>query len=163
MGRRYSLKSSETKILLAKASEKLGIGIGDFVDSKANVEAVEAGKAELLLVNKEPLLFRVGEEVYPTLVFHDILALLPKVVVDMGAVGHVCNGADIMAPGIVRFEGNFDKGSLVLVVDVKHSKQLALGEAQYDAESAKNIKKGVVVKNVHFVSDEVWNTMKTLG
>jgi predicted ribosome-associated RNA-binding protein Tma20 len=50
-----------------------------------------------------------------------------------------------------------------LVVDVKHSKQLALGEAQYDAESAKNIKKGVVVKNVHFVSDEVWNTMKTLG
>jgi predicted RNA-binding protein (TIGR00451 family) len=68
-----------------------------------------------------------------------------------------------MAPGIVRYEGNFGKGDLVLAVDVKFRKSLALGEAQYDSETAKNIKQGVVVKNVHFVSDEIWNTMKTIG
>ena len=77
--------------------------------------------------------------------------------------GAAAGGAGVMAPGIVRYEGDFGKGALVLVVDVKFGKALALGEAQYDSEAAKGIKQGVVVKNVHFVSDEIWNAMKTLG
>lgn len=163
IGRRYSLKSSEIKILLLKASEKLGVNISDFVESKANVEAVETGKGEVLLVNRRPLLFRCGEDVYPTLLFQEILSKLPKVIVDMGAIRHVCNGADVMAPGIVRFEGEFTKDSLVLIVDVKHAKQLALGEIQFDSEAVKNVKKGVVVKTVHYVSDDIWNAIKTLN
>ncbi len=95
--------------------------------------------------------------------FTEVVAKLPKVVVDMGAVRHVCNGAGVMAPGIVRYEGDFDKGGLVLVVDVKFGKTLALGEAQFGSEAAKTIKHGVVIKNVHFVSDEIWNAMKVLG
>lgn len=161
IGRRHSLKSSEAKVLLLKASDKLGVNIGDLVESKAIVEAVETSKGEVLLVNRKPILFRTGEDVYPTLLFEEVLRKLPRVIVDMGAVRHVCNGADIMAPGIVRFEGNFAKGALVLVVDVKHGKPLALGEAQYDAEVTKSVEKGIVVKNVHFVSDEVWSTIKT--
>ena len=163
LGRRYSLKSSETKTLLVKASETLGRGIENFVDPKACVEAFEAGKMIILLVNRRPLLFRVGEDIYPTLLFHEIFELLPKVVVDMGAVGHVCNGADVMAPGIVRFEGKFCADCLVLVVDVKYGKPLALGKVQYDSDSAKNVRAGVVVRNVHFVGDDVWNAMKTLN
>ncbi len=80
----------------------------------------------------------------------------------MGAVGHVCNGADIMAPGIVRYEGQFAKGSLIIVVDVKHGKPLALGEVLLASEEAKATKKGVVIKNLHFVGDEVWATLKTI-
>jgi PUA domain protein len=68
-----------------------------------------------------------------------------------------------MAPGIVRIKGEFKKGALALVVDVKHGKTLALGEMQLDAESAKATRKGVVVKNVHFVGDEIWNAMKELA
>jgi PUA domain protein len=157
------LKSSDAKTLLGKASEKLRVNLGELIDLKATIEAVETGRGELLLVDRKPLLFRTGETVYPTLLFGEIVAKLPKVVVDMGAVRHVCNGAGVMAPGIVRYEGNFGKGDLVLAVDVKFRKSLALGEAQYDSETAKNIKQGVVVKNVHFVSDEIWNTMKTIG
>jgi PUA domain protein len=88
---------------------------------------------------------------------------LPKIVVDMGAVPYVCKGADIMAPGIVRIEGEFSRGDLVLVVDVKHGKMLVLGEALYDGESAKKVKKGAVVKSLHFVSDKIWETAKTLA
>ena len=161
-GRRYALKSSDVKSLLCKTSERLGINLNSFFDAKVILEAVEAGKSELLLVNKKPLLFRVGENVYPTLFFEEILATLPKVVVDMGAVRHLCNGADIMAPGVVKYEGEFKKGALVLVVDVKYGKRLALGEIQHDADVAKSLQKGVVVKNVHFVSDEVWNAVKAL-
>jgi predicted RNA-binding protein (TIGR00451 family) len=99
----------------------------------------------------------------PTLFFHDFILLAPKIVVDMGAVPYVCNGADIMAPGIVRVDGEFDKGALVLVVDVKYGKPLAVGESLYDKETTQSIKQGSVVKNVHFVSDKIWNFVKTLA
>ena len=68
-----------------------------------------------------------------------------------------------MAPGIVNYEGEFKKGDLVSIVDIKFRKRLALGEAQYDTEVAKSVKQGVVVKNIHYVSDEIWNVMKALA
>jgi PUA-domain protein len=161
--RRYTLKSSDAKTLFSTASKKLGINLLEIVDSKANVEVVGTGRGELLIVNRKPLLFRTKETVYPTLLFEEIISKLPKVVVDMGAVRHVCNGAGIMAPGIVHYEGEFKKGDLVSIVDIKFRKRLALGEAQYDTEVAKSVKQGVVVKNIHYVSDEIWNVMKTLA
>jgi len=161
--RRYSLKSKEAKILLNKASEKLKMNLGTVVGAKANVEAIEADRGEVLLINGKPLLFRIGEDVFPTLFFKEVSALLPTVVVDMGAVPYVCNGADVMAPGIVHIAGEFSKGAIVLVVDEKHGKPLALGEILYDAENAKNVKQGVVVKNVHWVSDKIWNFAKALA
>ena len=80
----------------------------------------------------------------------------------MGAVPYVCKGADVMAPGIVRIEGEFSKGDLVLVVDVKFGKALALGESLMDAETAKATKKGPIVKTLHYVSDKIWDYTKTL-
>lgn len=148
---------------MSRIAEQLGTRLSSFVNPKATVEAVETGKAELLLVDRKPVLFRDGERVYPTLVFAEAIAALPKAVVDMGAVGHVCNGADVMAPGIVRFEGEFPQGSLIVVVDVKHGKPLALGEVLCDSEAVTTVKKGVVIRNVHYVGDEVWGAIKALG
>ena len=161
--RRYSLKSKDAKTILNKASEKLKINLASIVEAKANIEAIETDFGELFLINGKPLLFSTGEDVFPTLVFMEISSRMPKVVVDMGAIPYVCNGADVMAPGIVRFEGEFSKGDLVLVVDEKHGKPLALGEILYDSENAKSIKQGIVVKNIHFVSDKIWNFAKTLA
>ncbi len=147
---------------MGKISSQLPASLSRFIDAKASIEEVEAGKHELLIVDKKPILFKIGEKIYPTLVFKEAIDLLPKAVVDMGAVRHVCNGADIMAPGIVRFEGDFPKGSQVIVVDVKHGKPLALGEVLFGSEEAKATRKGVVIKNLHFVGDEVWTTLKAL-
>jgi PUA domain protein len=80
----------------------------------------------------------------------------------MGAVPYVCKGATVMAPGIVRIEGEFGKGDLVVVVDMKHGKALGLGESLLDAETAKQTKKGPVVKTLHYVSDKIWDYTKTL-
>src|SRR4030067_2091096 len=161
--RRYSLKSKDAKTILNKASEKLKINLASIVEAKANIEAIETDFGELFLINGKPLLFSTGEDVFPTLVFMEISSRMPKVVVDMGAIPYVCNGADVMAPGIVRFEGEFSKGDLVLVVDEKHGKPLALGEILYDSENAKSIKQGIVVKNIHFVSDKIWDFAQTLA
>jgi PUA domain protein len=159
---RYSLKSKEAKQIITQASEKLKTNLESVFGSKANVETVEADFGQILLINGKPVLFKIGDVILPTLLSNEILAQTPKVVVDMGAVRFVCNGADVMAPGIVRYEGEFSKGDVVLVVDEKHGKPLALGEILYSSEEAKTVKQGAVVKNFHYVSDKVWNVAKTL-
>ena len=161
--RRYTLKSKQAKQLLNEISERLKVNLDTVLGSKANVEVVEADVGKIYLVNGKPLFFKAGELLLPTLLFQDFTSQAPKIVVDMGAVPYVCNGADIMAPGIVRVDGEFEKGALVLVVDVKHGKMLAVGESLYDVETVRNTKQGAVVKNVHFVSDKIWNFAKALA
>jgi len=160
--RRYSLKSKDAKLILNEVAERLKVNVDALFGSKAKVEVVKVEFGQIYLIGGNPLFFKVGERVLPTLLFQDFAALAPKVVVDMGAVPYVCKGADVMAPGIVRVEGEFGKGELVLVVDEKHGKSLALGESLYDSETARSTKQGAVVKNFHFVSDKIWNFVKTL-
>jgi PUA domain protein len=160
--RRYSLKSKEAKLILTEVSERLKVNVEALFCSKANVEVVKVDFGQIYLVGGKALFFKVGERVLPTLLFLEFATRAPKIVVDMGAIPYVCNGADVMAPGIVRVEGEFGKGAIVLVVDEKHGKPLALGESLCDAESVRNTRQGAVVKNVHFVSDKIWNFAKTL-
>jgi PUA-domain protein len=157
------LKTKQAKQILTEVSERLKVNADALFGSKANVEVVDADVGKIYLVNGKPLFFKAGKELLPTLLFQDFTSQAPKIVVDMGAVPYVCNGADIMAPGIVRVEGEFGKGALVLVVDVKYGKPLAVGESLYDTETTRSIKQGSVVKNVHFVSDKIWNFAKTLA
>jgi PUA domain protein len=123
---------------------------------------VESDVGEIYLIEGKPILFKLGDIVLPTLLFSEFTAEAPKIVVDMGAIPYVCKGATVMAPGIVRIEGEFGKGDLVLIVDVKHGKALALGESLLDAEAARQTKKGPVVKTLHYVSDKIWEYIKTI-
>ena len=161
-GRRYSLKSKEAKPVLSQASERLKINLENIVGSKTNIEVAESEQIRIFLIDGRPVLFKAGETVLPTLLFKEILEKVPKIVVDMGAVPYVCKGADVMAPGIVRIDGNFSQGDIVVVVDEKHGKLLGLGESLLDSEAARIAKQGAVVKNYHFVSDKVWNFAKVL-
>jgi PUA-domain protein len=161
--RRYSLKAKEAKQIVEETSEKLRLDLEALFGQKVNVEVVESDVGLIYLIGGKPILYRAGDRVLPTLLFTEFTAGAPKIVVDMGAVPYVCKGADVMAPGVVRIEGEFVKGNLVLVVDVKYGKSLALGESLYDAEAARNTKKGPVVKTLHYVSDKIWDYIKTLA
>jgi PUA domain protein len=158
--RRHFLKEKETEAFLTKASERLGLDLESFLKRKVSLEVVETGFAEIFLLSGKPILAKKEENIYPTLLFDEYFAMAPKAVVDMGAVPYVCKGANVMAPGIRRYEGEFKKGGLVLVVDEKHGKSLGVGEAVYDFEDARKVKQGVVIKNVHFVGDRTWNFIK---
>jgi len=159
--RRHFLKAKEARLLFEEVSERFKTDLNELFNNKVNVELVETSFAEIFLINDRPLLVKTEENFFPTLVFNEILALSPKVVVDMGAVPHICNGADVMAPGIVRCEGEFRRGNLVFVVDERHGKPLAVGKAIYDVSKLRTVTRGVVVKIIHFVGDNVWNFIKT--
>ncbi|HMK95157.1 MAG TPA: DUF1947 domain-containing protein [Candidatus Limnocylindrales bacterium] len=160
--RRYTLKTKEAKQVLTEASTGLKLDLETFFGSKANVEVVESEVGVIYLIDGKPVLYKADDKILPTLHFTEFTATAPKIVVDMGAVPYVCKGATVMAPGIVRIEGEFDKGDLVLVVDVKHGKTLAQGESLMDAQTAKQTKKGPVVKTLHYVGDKIWDYTKIL-
>jgi len=160
--KRHFLKAKEAKSVLKKVSEKLKVELEQIFKTKITVEVVETEFAEIFLINGKPLLAKAEETVFPTLIFSEYFASMPKVVVDMGAVPHVCGGANVMAPGVVRFEGEFSKGELVLVLDERYAKPIAIGEVVYDTNSAKKVSQGIVVRNIHFVGDQIWNFVKKL-
>lgn len=162
-GRRYPLKSKEARAILSQASNMLRIDVGSMFGSQSKIEVFESEWTQIFLVNGRPLLFKNENILLPTLFFIEVLEKLARTVVDMGAVPYVCKGADIMAPGIVRIEGEFGKGELVVVVDVKHGKPLSLGESLLDSTSARTVKQGVVVKNLHYVSDRFWQLIKAFA
>ncbi len=160
--RRYFLKAKESKELLEKASARFKVNFEQTLENKARIEVIKTEFAEIFLLDGKPAMARTDKNFHPTLTSKEFLDPAPKVVVDMGAVPYVCKGANVMAPGIRRFEGEFEKADFVLVVDEKHGKPIALGEIVYGEEEAKKVKKGIVVKNVHFVGDKVWNLVKEL-
>jgi PUA domain protein len=157
------LKNKEAKQLLAEASANLKLDLEALFGSKATVEVVESEVGLIYLIEGKPILFEADNNILPTLHFNEYIAGAPKIVVDMGAIPYVCKGATVMAPGIVRVEGNFGKGDLVLVVDMKFGKALALGESLLEADVARQTTKGPVAKTLHFVSDKIWEYTKTLA
>lgn len=130
--------------------------------AKATVEVVESDVGLIYLVGGKPLLFKSAERILPTLLFGEFIAKAPRIVVDMGAVPYVCKGATVMAPGIVSIEGEFAVGDLILVADIKHGKALALGESLLDSATARQTKKGPVLKTLHYVGDKIWDYIKTI-
>jgi len=139
------------------------MNIESIFESKSHIEVVESERTRIFLVNGKPLLFNNGDTLLPTLFFAEAMEKLPRIIVDMGAVPYVCKGADVMAPGIVRIEGEFDTGELVVVADVKHGKLLSLGASLLNSSDARTMKQGPIVKNLHYVSDKFWQLIKALA
>ena len=161
--RRYLLRTKEAKQIIENAIKTLKIDFEVAFDPKTTMEIVESDVGEIYLISGKPILFKAAEKVMPTLLFSEFSLKAPKIVVDMGAIPYVCKGATVMAPGIVRIEGNFKKEDITVIVDMKHGKTLAIGEALMDSETARQTKKGPIAKNLHYVGDKVWDYIKTLS
>lgn len=139
-----------------KAAKKLLAGLSDiFGELQAGkVETAEFEDKELYLFDESIEFVKDENGLYPFL-GGSYLDSLPKVVVDMGAIKFVCNGADVMAPGITEMDP-FEAGDLVVIRDVTHGKALAIGVANKSSVDIEMSKKGKVIKNLHYVGDKLW-------
>jgi PUA domain protein len=160
--RRYFLKTKETKDLIDKASAKLKINLEQTRNDKTSIEIIQTENTQIYLLNGKPILAQTDNDLYPTLTFTEFIEKAPKITVDMGAIPHVCKGANVMAPGIRKITGEFQKGDIVIITDEKHNKPIALGETQQDTEQTRNMKQGIAIKNIHYVGDKTWNQIKQL-
>ncbi|MDH5734224.1 MAG: RNA-binding protein, partial [Candidatus Bathyarchaeota archaeon] len=131
--RRRSLREKEAKQLLLEFSRNLRFDAEKIFGLDPRVEIVETHDLEVFLVNGKPMMVRFNNVLFPTLIFDKVLSFLPQIVVDMGAVPHVCNGADIMAPGVRRITGKFKESDPLLIIDERHGKPLAIGLALFNS------------------------------
>ncbi|HVO85702.1 MAG TPA: DUF1947 domain-containing protein [Candidatus Eisenbacteria bacterium] len=161
--RRFFLKSKQAKALLQSASEELDVDLEQLFRSKVNIEVLETEDLELIIINGEPVLFKIAENMCPTLKFEEYFRIAPKAVVDMGAIPFVCKGANVMAPGIRRLEGQFEKQNIIYVVDERYGKPIAVGETLYGVEEMRSIRQGPVIRNLHYVGDKTWSVIKEIG
>ncbi|MGI0083398.1 MAG: PUA domain-containing protein [Nitrosopumilaceae archaeon] len=104
---------------------------------------------------------KVGETYLPFLSEPTLLEKFPRVVVDMGAVKFVCNGATVMRPGIKNYS-EFEKDQIVCVSEESHSKFLAVGRSLVSSKEMPTMTKGEVIKNLHHVSDRFWEAAKMI-
>ncbi|MBS7651346.1 MAG: DUF1947 domain-containing protein [Candidatus Bathyarchaeia archaeon] len=156
---RRTLSHKEVKVLASQLSS-----FKDYLNlegGRVSVEVARSNGVDIFFIGRVPLLFKSGGIIAPTLLFESYLSSLGRIVVDMGAVAHVCNGANIMAPGVKSVHGIFQDGSFVTVVDEKYGKTLAVGRALYSSESMVNISRGVVVENIHYVGDKIYRIYKS--
>jgi len=158
--RRHRLKDRALKALMADVATRLKVDLGA-LPTQLDVLTVDS-KTHLYLGRAGPLFLRVQDDVYPTLLNSPVLARLPTVTVDSGAVPYICNGANLMAPGVVGVDGEFATGDLVAIREEKYGKILALGTARYSSTETRDRQSGVVAETVHYIGDKHWDSYKSL-
>ncbi len=83
-------------------------------------------------------------------------ALLKTITIDMNAIKFIINGADVMRPGITNIDDNIQPSQPICIIDQTHKKPLAIGISQHSTEQLRILTTGKVIKNIHYVGDELW-------
>ena len=114
-----------------------------------------------ILIGDSLKILKINDEYIPFLSEIKLLERFPNVVVDMGAVKFMCNGANVMRPGIKNYS-DFSKDDIICVVEESQHKFLAVGKALVNSSEMKEMSKGEVIKNLHYISDKYWEISKIL-
>jgi PUA-domain protein len=150
---RYHLKKKKLKELKRDLGE-----YSEIIPKNATIEFLEVDPNPFILVNGKPYVIIIDNKPFPTLkaaLENDIGG--KKVVVDMGAVKFVTNGADIMSPGIVAADENVEPKDVVVIVEETHKKPLAIGIAKINGETMVESNSGKAIENIHYIGDDIWN------
>jgi len=110
---------------------------------------------------KDIMILQIEETYLPFLSQTSLLEKFPHVLVDMGAVKFMCNGANVMRPGITSYS-EFDREQVVCVIEESQHKFLAVGKSLVPSSDLETMEKGEVVKNMHYISDKYWEIGKTI-
>ena len=151
------ISKSETVKLLKTVSEKWKID----VPKVKNLKVYEIDNETQLITGEQIKILKIKDEHLPFLSEISLLEKFPFVQVDMGAVKFMCKGANLMRPGIKKFS-EFSKNDIVCIVEESQNKFLAVGRSEMDSSELESMKKGEVLKNLHYISDKAWEVSKTL-
>ena len=151
------ISKSETVHLLKIVSEKWKIDIPKI----KNLKVYEIDNETQLITGGEIKILKIKDDYLPFLSENSTLKKFPYVQVDMGAVKFMCNGANLMRPGIKKFS-EFSKDDIVCIVEESQNKFLAVGKSEVDSSELENMERGEVLKNLHYISDKSWEISKTL-
>ncbi len=152
--KRRRLRRKEIEKIADELKEFLGCDVFTRDDT---VDMAKGKDYDIVLVDGHILAFVMDQT--PFLTLRGLLkyeATRRFVTVDMGAVPYVCNGADVMCPGIVEADSTIRKDDLLWIRDEKNKKPLAIGMALVDGEDMVKNDEGKAIKSIHYVGDKLW-------
>jgi PUA domain protein len=126
-----------------------------------NLKIYELDEGGRIIIGEGLTALKIGKNYLPFLTDAKTLEQFPNVTVDMGAVKFMCNGANVMRPGVKAFT-EFEKGQLVCIIEESQKKVLAVGRALVSSKEMSEMAKGQVVENMHYISDMYWEIKKSL-
>ena len=126
-----------------------------------NIKTHDVNEMGVIITGDGITAIKIGEDILPFLDDTAILEKFPYVKVDMGAIKFVCKGANVMRPGITKFS-DFESGEIVCIIEESQNKFLAVGKAEISSKEVENTSKGEVIKNMHYISDDFWETKKEI-
>ncbi len=163
MTRIRRLRKKEVQKLIQEIKLNDNLPLDNDLEKKSYIEVTKLSSGFIVyLVNGNPSYVKINNRLIPFLNNEKIVNLLSKITVDMGAIPYICNGADVMAPGVVNVSGEFNCDTLVTIVDEKHGKAIALGITVLSSKDIRNAEKGKVVNVLHYVGDKIWYYVKDL-
>lgn len=161
--KRHYLSKKKVKTLRGELSAVYPESLIGKAFSLGPVEEAKTEFGTLFIIGGVPafVITRDKARIFPALtlllkLYKEGLRPLPEAFVDMGAVRRIVKGADVMAPGITGYVGEFSKGDTLVVVSEDRGNPIAVGEALVSREEAEGMERGKVIKNLHYIGDRLW-------
>ncbi|ELA42508.1 uncharacterized protein VICG_00607 [Vittaforma corneae ATCC 50505] len=135
--------------------KKYNVAMGNVLDMKTEYKMVQiTGKLKLIRDSEKFLFFEYYNRIYPTIQNFD-KSLFKTVVLDEGAVGPLSRGADVMAPGVIKYQNqsvHFKKDDVV-GIEILNQGIFAIGLCLIDFEEMLLKKEGPVIEVYHIKND----------
>ncbi|HDS59646.1 MAG TPA: RNA-binding protein [Thermoplasmatales archaeon] len=156
--RRHPVRHKDIAPVIEQLQETLGCTIAH----QHRAESAEWEGQEVILLNGRLDIVMLEDQAF--LALSGINKHRPtrrQVTVDRGAVPHVLNGADVMAPGITDADPAIQEGDLVWVRNPEGT-GIAVGRALLSGPEMVAGSKGKAVKSLHHLGDDLWNLAQEL-
>jgi PUA domain protein len=161
--KRQVVSKHDSRDLIAEVERSSGIHLE--VPRSAQVEILEPDDgSKFVIVDGRFMFVNAGESAsyIPFVGSSEAVGLLPSLTIDEGAVKYIIKGADVMRPGISKYDEWGEAGKLVVVREDKKGRAAAVGKTAVSSAEMAELKKGNCVKNLHHAGDKYWSAYKTI-
>ena len=151
---KHRLKQKEYRRLIDEIHRKID---PSFSYECSMIETGKIDDIEFIFFDGIPCFFRKDGILFYSL--KGLIRFTPSnrsVVVDMGAVKFITNGADVMAPGIVSADNSIMIDDMVWICDETYRKPHAVGIAELNGSDMVKSTKGKAVRIYHYIGDMIW-------
>ncbi len=161
--KRQVVSKHDSRELIAEIERSAGVHLE--VPRSAQVEILEPNEETKFVIIDGRFTFvgsGEGGTYLPFVGSSEAVGLFPSVTIDEGAVKYIIKGADVMRPGISKYDEWGEAGKLVIVREDKKGRAAAVGRAAVTSAEMADLKKGNCVKNLHHVGDKFWDAYKKI-
>jgi predicted RNA-binding protein (TIGR00451 family) len=161
--KRQVVSKHDSRDLIAEIEKSAGVALD--VPRSAQVEILEPDEQTKFVIIDGRFTFvggLGGGGYLPFVGSPEAVGLFPSVTIDEGAVKYIIKGADVMRPGITKYDEWGEAGRLVVVREDKKGRAAAVGRTAVSSAEMADLKKGNCIKNLHHAGDKFWDAYKKI-